>query len=222
MNARRPASILAIAALLAGCQTARKAYYNAWENVGYAKRERLVDNVKAAQREQEAAKQEFTSALAQFKSVVNFNGGELEKNYDKLNASYERCATQAEAVKTRIGSVKNVAEALFKEWQAEIKEMDDDPSLAKTSQSLLNQTKDGYAGMIKRMDSAAATMDPVLKKYKSRVLFLKHSLNAQAIASLKQTEIELGNQIDKLIREMEASIREAEQFIAQVGPATKA
>ena len=38
-------------------------------------------------------------------------------------------------------------------------------------------------------------MEPVLTKFKNRVLFIKHNLNAQAIASLKGTEIELGGEI---------------------------
>ena len=219
----RPLSIVAVVALLAGCQTARTAYYNAWEKYGsYAKRDRLVDNIKAAQKEQVEAKQQFTSALEQFKSVVNFSGGDLEKTYDKLNASYDSCSSQATAVKDKIGSVKNVADSLFKEWQGEIKEMGDDKSLQASSQSLLDQTKVSYGDMIKRMDAAAATMDPVLKTYHSRVLFLKHSLNAQAIASLKGTELDLGNQIDDLIRQMEASIAEADAFIAKVAPEKKA
>lgn len=211
--------IVAAIALLAGCQTARTAYYNAWEKFGYAKRERLVDNVKAAQGEQEQAKAEFANALEQFKSVVHFDGGDLEKTYNKLNDAYAQCETRAEGVKSKIGSVKNVADSLFAEWQGEIKGMGDDPSLQSQSQALLDKTKGGYAEMITRMDSAAKTMDPVLTKFKNRVTFLKHSLNAQAIASLKGTELELGNDIDNLIREMERSIAEADQFIDQVKPA---
>ena len=53
-------SIGITATLLAGCQTTREAYYNAWENIGgYAKRERLVDYVTAARNEQGEAKEEF-------------------------------------------------------------------------------------------------------------------------------------------------------------------
>lgn len=211
--------VLALLALAAGCQTARTAYYNAWEGMGYAKRERLVDNVKAAQKEQSDAKKEFANALEQFKSVLNFDGGDLEKTYGRLNTAYDRCSAQADDVKSKVGSVKNVADALFKEWQAEIKQMKDDESLQASSQRLLDQTKSGYGEMIGRMDAAAATMDPVLTKFHNRVLFLKHNLNAQAIASLKGTELELGAEIDKLIREMEASIAEADSFIAQVTPA---
>jgi len=67
--------------------------------------------------------------------------------------------------------------------------------------------------LVDRMDAAAATMDPVLTKFKNRVLFLKANLNAQAIASLKGTELEMSGDIDKLIAEMQKSIEEADQFI---------
>lgn len=204
---------LALAVPLMGCAATRKAYYNTWEKFGYAKRERLVDNVKAARQEQVEAKKEFASALEQFKSVVNFKGGDLEGIYDKLNKEYQRCEGQAGQVRGKIQSVKNVSKALFSEWEGEVGQIKDDPSLKRQSRDLLERTRGNYKEMIDRMDAAAASMDPVLTKFKNRVLFLKANLNAQAIASLKGTELELGGDIDKLIREMQASIDEADQFI---------
>lgn len=46
-----------------------------------------------------------------------------------------------------------------------------------------------------------------------QVLFLKHNLNARAIASLKGNVASIESDIAVLIREMEASIREANRFI---------
>src|SRR3954453_9680354 len=86
---------LVLLPLAGGCATTRSAYYNAWEKFGYAKRERLVDNVKAARQEQVQAKQQFATALDQFKSVVNFEGGNLETVYNKLDKQYQRCETEA-------------------------------------------------------------------------------------------------------------------------------
>ena len=204
-----------------GCQMTRGLYYDAWEKVGYAKRERLVDDVKAARDEQAQAKEQFASALEQFKSVVNFQGGDLEAMYNKLNQEYERSEAQAEEVREKVAAVKNVGQALFGEWQGEIKEIKGDPSLQSSSQRLYDQTHASYDEMVTRMDAAAATMQPVLDRFKNRVLFLKHNLNARAIASLKGTELELGGDIERLIREMEASIAEADQFIAQIQPEGK-
>lgn len=218
MNVSRLAllGLFAVSSLV-GCQTTREYYYNAWESFGgYAKRERLVDNVKSASKAQEEAKQQFTSALEQFKSVVAFDGGDLEKMYNKLNDEYEACEDRAETVHNRIKSVKNVSTALFSEWSGEIKQMSD-PTLKAKSQQLLDKTKASYDQLAARMDSAAASMDPVLKSFKDRVLFIKHNLNAQAIAALKGTELELGKEIDGLIKQMEASISEADKFIAELG-----
>lgn len=198
-----------------GCQTTRAAYYNATEKMGYAKRQRLVDNVKAARDEQNDAKKQFATALEQFKSVVNFSGGNLEVMYNKLNKEYTRCESEASAVKSKIKSVKNVGVALFDEWQGEIAQMRDDPSLQSKNRELYTKTHRNYDELVDRMDRAAASMDPVLSRFKNRVLFIKGNLNAQAIASLKGTEIELGGDIDRLINEMEASIEEADRFIAE-------
>jgi hypothetical protein len=201
--------------MLVGCQTVRTGYYDAWEKFGYAKRERLVDNVKAAATEQGEAKEQFVTALEQFKSVVNFDGGNLEAVYNKLNKEYERCEDAADDVNGKIDAVKNVAKSLFTEWQGEVNEISD-ASLKSKSQTLYDKTQVSYEQMIARMDTAAASMTPVLTSFKDRVLFIKANLNAQAIASLKGTELELGNEIAQLIKEMEASIKEADEFIAEV------
>lgn len=199
----------------AGCQTTRNMYYNAWESMGYAKRERLVDYVKAARDEQSQAKQQFATALDQFKSVVNFQGGDLEKMYNQLNSSYEKSAGQAQEVRDRIASVRSVGTALFDEWDGDVKQISD-KSLRNSSRKLYDDTKASYDEMLTRMDAAAASMDPVLTKFKDRVLFIKSNLNAQAIASLKGTEVELTTDIEQLIGEMEASIKEADEFIGKI------
>ena len=211
----------ALPMLQSGCATTRSAYYDAWEKLGYPKRQRLVDNVKAARDKQDEAKQQFASALDQFKSVVNFKGGDLEALYGKLNAQYEKCDGDASAVRSKIGSVKHVAGALFDEWQGEIDQMKDDPSLQSQSKELYAKTHQNYDQLVRRMDAAAATMDPVLTKFHNRVLFIKANLNAQAIASLQGTELELGGDINNLIKQMEASIAEADRFIAQVQSSKK-
>src|SRR5688500_11799527 len=143
--------VLVLAFAGTGCETTRKGYYNAWEKFGYAKRERLVDNVKEARQEQVEAKQQFANALEQFKSVVNFQGGDLENVYNKLNKEYQRSETQATAVRDKITGVKRVASALFTEWKGEISEIKGDPTLSSKSQELYDRTKDNYDELIQRM-----------------------------------------------------------------------
>ncbi|MCA9477058.1 MAG: DUF2959 domain-containing protein, partial [Nitrospira sp.] len=148
-----------------------------------------------------------------FTKTLNIKGGELQEKYDVLNAEYEQSAAKAQAVRDRIASVEDVSAALFEEWEAELKEYSS-ASLRQNSQKQLTRTRAQYAQLIKAMKRAETKMDPVLAKFKDQVLFLKHNLNAQAIASLKSELSSVEGNIAALIKEMESSIKEADSFIS--------
>jgi hypothetical protein len=56
-------------------------------------------------------------------------------------------------------------------------------------------------------------MQPVLNTFQDQVLFLKHNLNARAVASLREEFGAIENDIVALIKDMEASIAKADEFI---------
>jgi hypothetical protein len=56
-------------------------------------------------------------------------------------------------------------------------------------------------------------MDPVLRQLNDYVLYLKHNLNAQAIASLKGEAASIQNEISRLIEQMNKSIARADEFV---------
>jgi Zn-dependent oligopeptidase len=109
--------------------------------------------------------------------------------------------------------VEDVSQALFEEWEAELKEYSNN-TLRQSSRKKLTRTRTQYAQLIKAMKRAEVKMDPVLAKFKDQVLFLKHNLNAQSIASLKNELASVEGNIASLIKEMETSIKEADSFIA--------
>lgn len=192
-----------------GCSTA---YYSTMEKFGVHKRDILVDRVEEARDAQHESKEQFKSALDRFSKELGFEGGDLEKKYETLNDEYERSLDKAEAVRERIDKVEDVAGALFDEWKDELKEYSSD-NMRRASERKLNQTRKQYDKLILAMRRAEQKMDPVLSAFKDQVLFLKHNLNAKAIASLQS---ELGNikgDISRLIKEMDASIKEADRFI---------
>ncbi len=194
---------------LTGCQAA---YFGAMEKLGIHKRDILVDRVKAAAASQQDAKQEFQDALEQFASVVRVPPSELNSTYERLSAAYQRAEARAAEVSDRVDGVESVSRALFEEWQGEIDEIHS-PSLRADSRRQLERSKARYQTLISAMRRAEKSMKPVLGTFHDYVLYLKHNLNAQAIASL-QGELE-GVQADvsALVRDMEASISEARSFI---------
>ena len=66
------------------------------------------------------------------------------------------------------------------------------------------------------MHRAEDRMDPVLAAFRDQVLYLKHNLNARALASLEATSVGLQQDINDLIAEMEGSIEEASAFIDEM------
>lgn len=193
----------------AGCQ---KVYYSTMEKLGHPKRELLVDRVEDARDSQEDAKEQFQSALEKFSEVVNFTGGQLEDKYKQLKAEFDKSESKAKAVGKHIDRVEDVAEALFDEWESELDQYTSQ-NLRRTSERKLEQTRSRYTQLIEAMKRAESKVEPVLLAFRDQVLFLKHNLNAQAISSLQNELGSVETDIATLIKEMEASILEANAFI---------
>lgn len=206
---KRSLCLLALLPFLASCSST---YYNAMEKIGVHKREILVDRVEETRDAQNAAKEQFANALEQFLAVTKVDGGELQAKYNSLNRELQRSEQRAREVRNRIESVEDVAEALFTEWKAELKQYEN-ANLRRESERSYDLTRRRYEDLIKVMRRAADRMEPVLSTFRDQVLFLKHNLNARALASLTTTNRELEADITRLITDMETSIREAEEFI---------
>lgn len=198
-----------LVAALAGCQSA---YYGAMEKVGVHKRDIMVNRVESVQEAQTDAKEQFESALAQFRSIIQIKDQDLAARYDRLNDEYKDSKAAAQSVTKRIDAVEDVSEALFDEWEEEI-ELYSNTNLKRQSAAKLSQTRRQYQGLIKAMRSAETRMEPVLQAFQDQVLFLKHNLNARAIDSLQGELGTIETDVAQLIREMEKSIAESEAFI---------
>lgn len=208
-------ALLASLALLLGSASCRGTYYGVMEKLGVEKRDILVDRVEEGREAQQEAKEEFQDALKAFQSVTGFRGGDLERLYDRLRGAHEDCGERVADVHARVEKIETVANDLFDEWRGEIRTMKD-ASLRRQSERTLDDTRDRYDELITKMKKAASKMDPVLVAFRDHVLFLKHNLNAQAIASLSGNLGELEADVAGLIREMEASIAEADAFVKQM------
>ncbi|MEM6784105.1 MAG: DUF2959 domain-containing protein [Bacteroidota bacterium] len=213
--------LLALVLLLAlpqlGCQSAsRELYYDSLDRLGTPRRELLSDRVEKARESQEDAKEQFASALDEFQALTGFDGGELERTYRKLEREYGRAEGDAEEVRDRIEAVENVAASLFNEWEEELDQYSD-PDFRRRSEDQMEDARDRYDGLIAAMRRVERTMDPVLATFRDHVLFLKHNLNAQAIASLEGDVATLQTDVDALIANMEEAIAEADAFIEVMG-----
>lgn len=204
---------LLIVGQLVGCQTT---YYAAWEKLGYEKREILTSRVESARDAQEQAREEVVSALESFSQAVNYEGGELEKQYRRFKSQLENSEQAAQNVRDRIVKVEATAGALFDEWTDELDSYNS-VSLRARSAEQLKSTKTRYTKMIKAMKVARDRLDPALSPLQDHVLFLKHNLNASALSSLKSELKSIDAQVNRLISDINKAVAEADSFIKQLG-----
>jgi hypothetical protein len=183
-----------------GLSACDKAYMATMEKMGYAKRDILSSRVKSARDAQEDAKKEIQSTLEQFGQVVSYEGGDLEATYKKLNGELENSEDGARTVRKKITDVESVADALFSEWETELGQYSN-ADLRRKSQSKLT------------MKRAEQRIEPVLKPLRDQVLYLKHNLNARALAAIKGELVKVDAQVDQLVKDMNRSIAEADKFI---------
>ena len=189
--------------------------YKIRESFRQHKRELLVDRVETAKESQEEAKEQFVSTLEQFKSLTGFRGGDLEKKYDEVKEQCDRCAERATDVSKRIAAVEDVARALFREWEGELKQYSS-RTMRLDSQRKLDANKGSFVRLMEVMRNAEARMKPVLATLNDQVLYLKHNLNARAIATLGGVSAELQRDIDVLVEDMERAIDDAARFIDEM------
>lgn len=63
------------------------------------------------------------------------------------------------------------------------------------------------------MKRAEQRIEPVLKPLRDQVLYLKHNLNARALAAIKGELVKVDAQVNQLVKDMNRSIAEADKFI---------
>jgi len=201
---------------LLGCQSALdSAYYGTMERLGVHKRDILVDRIGEAQQAQQDGQEQFSNALEQFRSVVEFDGGQLQRLYNRLNTEFENSERAATRIRDRIRAVESVAAALFDEWEDELA-LYTNQSLRQSSEQQLRETQRRYTRLIAAMHRAEATLDPVLDSLRDNVLYLKHNLNARAVASLRGELDSINTDVEQLIEAMQQAIAESDRFIAEM------
>lgn len=154
------------------------------EKFDYAKRDMLVSHVEDARDAQTKAKEQFQDTLTRFLTITEIEAGEIKTLYDDLNSELKTCEARAKTVRSRIESIEDVSETLFREWTVEAA-LIYDPADRRESERLLRETRARADGLVRTMHAAADRMDPILVKFRDKVLLRKANLNAQAVTGIR-------------------------------------
>ncbi len=175
-------------------------------------RDVLVTRINAASKAQQETADEFRSALETFKSVTGFKGGDLESQFNTLNAAFDDSEDAAAQVSKKVDRVVSATNSLLEEWREELEQYHDQ-AIKKRAQDQFDKTRNQSEKLISTMRKAEAKTKPVLAVFRDQVLFLKHNLNMQAISSLEQESATIERDVSELIADMQKSITEAEAFV---------
>lgn len=208
----RIAVILSFFAGLSGCASVQ---YSALEKVGIHKRDILVDRVEDARDAQADTRENLVSAYEELSALVGYEGGELQEKYEQLSDAVDDAGDATEELDDRLVAIDRVSEDLFDEWESEL-DLYTDQRLRADQADKLGLARRQFSAMRARMQKARDRVDPVMAVLTDNVLFLKHSLNAQALAALRGQAATLENQVDALIRDMQLAIDEADAFIGRM------
>ncbi|NNF40265.1 MAG: DUF2959 domain-containing protein [Woeseiaceae bacterium] len=203
------AAILALFTGLTGCASVK---YSALEKVGIHKRDLLIDRVEDARDAQADTRENMVSAYEKLSSLVGYEGGELEDEYEKLSDAVAKASDTTEELDEQLAAIDRVSADLFAEWESEL-DLYTSQKLRADQERKLGLAKRQFGEMRSRMQKARNRVDPVMVVLNDNVLFLKHSLNAQALAALRGQSAKLENQVDALIRDMQIAIDEADAYI---------
>ncbi len=201
---------LILLVLSAGCSSVQ---YSALEKVGIHKRDLLVSNVEDARDSQSETREQLVTAYEELTALIGFDGGELEARYKRLSKEVTQSQDVIDELDGHLEDIDRVSRDLFKEWESEL-DLYNNASLRADQAKKLNLSRKQFATMRDRMQQARNRVDPVMAVLNDNVLYLKHSLNAQALDALRGQATLLEGQVDALIRDMQAAIDEAEAFIA--------
>lgn len=199
--------------MLSACGTVQKVQYSTLEKVGIHKRDILVDRIEKTTETQEQTKVQFQSAYEELAGLINVDDKGLEKKYKTMSRAVSASEDKSEELQDRIEAVNKVAEDLFAEWASELKQYQSE-NLKRISANNLTQTKQRYATIYQKMQASHQRVIPVLQVLQDNTLYLKHNLNARAVASLSGEVNIIEDKVKALIEQMEASIDESRAFVS--------
>ncbi|MEM7433051.1 MAG: DUF2959 family protein [Pseudomonadota bacterium] len=208
----RAVTLLVLVVVIGGCASAK---YSALEKVGIHKRDILVDDVEDARDAQADTREELVSAYEELSTLIGHDGGELERQYDRLSKQVESAQDATDDLDDHLAAIDQVSNDLFEEWESEL-ELYSSQALRNDQAQKLAESRQQFRQMRDSMQVARNRVDPVMAVLNDNVLYLKHSLNAQAVAALRGEAAKLEANVDALVRDMQVAIDEADSFISKM------
>jgi len=185
---------------------------NAYKASGQYKRELLLNRIEKARQCHDQAREQFEVVLANYTSIIDGKGGDIRTKYNKLNRECKRAESIDEDMSKRIKEVEKVGKPLFRDWEDELNQYQDE-QLRRTSEEQLDLTRSKYLKCIHSIKACQAKVKDVIALINDQILFLSHNLNSKALTTFKKDTSYLKDEISGLVKQMQNAVKETETFI---------
>jgi hypothetical protein len=160
-------------------------------------------------------REQLQTALAHYNSLVQAEAPDPQSAYKGFAKALDRTEKYAAKTRERVEKMKSQAEKVFKSWQKELDEYQND-SLRKLSEDRLTVTRQRYDQMILRMAAAGNAYEPLILALRDQDLFMSRDLSAEALGPLAPMAAEVNRLTDELYTRIAVVLEEQRQDEAQL------
>ncbi len=176
----------------------------------------FVSRVEESRHGLQDAKEQIQRAI-DAANAIGQTEGDLHPGLQRLSRDVEQSDEKVEEFRKRLASMHKVSDGFFTNWAAELDKYQTE-EFRKRSEARLEKTQSRYNQVLTTMRQADGTFEPLLAKLRDLVLFLNHNLNAEGLASIKNSVGALIPEATTLYTVIDAAIREADGFTTSMGP----
>jgi chromosome segregation ATPase len=136
----------------------------------------------------------------------------LATAYEDWKKIYNEFAAHIDDADRHISELNKIADDLFAEWAQEA-EMISDSNLKSRSLDKLQDTKEHFQDIQEHLIDKRANAQDITIKLRDRVLFIKHSLNAESLEVLQEEASDIETDMEDMRDDMEKELVQLNDFI---------
>ena len=180
---------------------------------GVRQTERLAKKADAMIEEVEKAQTQVRAALTAQRNLVFGAAADLRKPYRALDKEIGRTDKRREAVRRSADAAKAESTDYFRAWAGSLPLIEDD-DLRGRSEDRLRDSRARFDGIVEAGRRAAAAYEPFIGRLRDQWNYLGHDLNPSGIESLRPDAQKLADEGDRLLVEIDDSLRQAREYVA--------
>lgn len=166
-----------------------------------------------------SAKTELNNVLGSHDNIVHNKDGQLDVHFGQFNKGLDRLESRSEDLRARIDQVKQVATPYFAQWEAKLKQIQNE-NTQQMARQRMEKTKNEYEEFIGWSEQMRDAYTPLMDILRDHKQYWSYSLNASAAADLQKDDDKIKEHSAKLIELIDTALQGAKEYNEAVAART--